>query len=241
MRIQRALARAGIASRRAADALVGAGRVTVNGTVAITGQTVDPARDDIRVDGKRLAAPQTTRWFVLNKPAGVTTTRSDERGRPTVFSLVPDVPGLTYVGRLDLLTEGVLLLTTDGIAAHRLSHPSGEVTRTYVATVRGSAREAAERARAGVELDDGTVRAEDVDVTPAGRGAWNFSVTIREGRKREVRRLCEALGLEVVRLVRTAYGPITLGTLKPGEWRELSLNEVERLLPPPRGAGRSGP
>src|SRR5690349_20709413 len=131
MRIQRALARAGVASRRKAEELVAAGRVRVNGVVANTGQAVDPEHDEITVDGNRIAAPRTLEWIVLNKPAGVMTTRSDPDGRKTVFDFVPNVAGLTYVGRLDFLTEGVLLLTTDGKMAHRLSHPSSEVQRTY--------------------------------------------------------------------------------------------------------------
>src|SRR5262249_10509381 len=157
MRIQRALARAGVASRRKAEELIAAGRVTVNGAVAQTGQPVDPSQDVIVVDGKPLVAPTGYEWIVLNKPSGVMTTRSDPDGRKLVLELVTAVPGLTYVGRLDYLTEGVLLLTTDGEAAHRLSHPSSEVERTYVATVIGKADVAVEVARDGVILDDGPV------------------------------------------------------------------------------------
>jgi 23S rRNA pseudouridine2605 synthase len=230
MRIQRALARAGVASRRAAEDLVQAGRVTVNGTVAQIGQVVDPKRDEIRVDGTRLGRPVATQWFLLHKPTGVVTTRVDPAGRRTVFDLLPPTPGLTYVGRLDYLTEGVLLLTTDGAAAHKLAHPSGAVQRTYEATVRGDALRAADRAMRGVMLDDGPVRPERARATPTDDGRWRFEVTLREGRNREVRRLCEALELQVERLVRTAYGPITLGALAPGEWRALQPAEVRRLM-----------
>src|SRR5579859_4200212 len=150
MRIQRALARSGIASRRRADELVAAGRVRVNGQIAQIGQSVDPDRDRITVDGAEVAPPPASAtWIVLNKPGGVLTARSDKGGRRTVFDLVNDVPGLTYVGRLDYLTEGVLLLTTDGAAAHRLTHPGTEIERTYVATVRGDAKRAVSAARQG--------------------------------------------------------------------------------------------
>jgi 23S rRNA pseudouridine2605 synthase len=229
MRIQRALARAGIASRRKAEELVTAGRVQVNGVVAHTGQSVDPSRDTIVVDGTPLAAPRTAEWLVLNKPAGVMTTRSDPDGRRTVFHLVPEIPGLTYVGRLDYLTEGVLLLTTDGAAAHRLSHPSSAIERTYVATVTGKGDEAAQLARRGVTLDDGPVRPTRVEARKLGRDRWDFEVTITEGRKREVRRLCSALGLGVERLVRTRFGPVELGDLPSGTTRRLSPRERSAL------------
>ena len=230
MRIQRALARAGIASRRKAEELIAAGRVTVNGTVAQIGQSVEPERDTILVDGKRIAAPpERATWLVLNKPAGVMTTRSDPEGRQTVFDLAPKVRGLTYVGRLDLMTEGVLLLTTDGTSAHRLTHPSREVPRTYVATVRGDAPAAAEAALDGVELDDGVVVARRADYRRVSRGTYELELTIAEGRTREVRRLCEALGLEVLRLVRTTFGPVSLGDLETGKLRTLSQRELTAI------------
>jgi 23S rRNA pseudouridine2605 synthase len=226
MRIQRALARAGVLSRRKAEELVANGRVTVNGSLAQVGQTVDPERDVIMVDGNRIGAPAPTEWFVLHKPAGVITSRHDPEGRRTVFDLVPARPGLTYVGRLDFLTEGVLLLTTDGAAAHRLTHPSREVERTYVASVLGEGDVAVEQARFGVELEDGLVRPKKIHGTRMGRGRWELTITISEGRNREVRRLCEALGLEVDRLVRVKFGPVELGDLPPGKVR--SLTKAER-------------
>lgn len=232
MRIQRALARAGVASRRAAEALVAAGRVTVNGELATIGQVVHPLHDEIRVDG-RLVEPPSPReavWYVLHKPRGYVTTRRDERGRPTVFELVPDTPGLTYVGRLDYLTEGVLLFTTDGDAAHRLTHPSTEVPRTYEVLVRGDGRAAAAVLRAGVELEDGVVQPRGVQAVNVGRRRWQIELTITEGRTREVRRLCEAVGLEVERLVRVAFGPVRLGSLPPGELRPLRPAEVAGIL-----------
>ena len=232
MRIHRALARAGIASRRKAEELVAAGRVRINGTVARTGQSVDPATDVITVDGKKVAMPpEAKKWYVLNKPAGVLTTRADPEGRKTVFELVPPDPGLTYVGRLDYMTEGVLLLTTDGDAAHLLTHPSTGVERRYVATVRGAVKAAAAQIRAGVELEDGLVVPEEVTVTASATPrAFDLSISIREGRTREVRRLCDAVGLEVLRLVRTSFGPIQLGALAPGASRALTSRERDALL-----------
>src|SRR5262245_15559758 len=165
MRLHRALARAGLASRRRAEVLIGEGRVRVNGAIAHIGQGVDPAADLVEVDGRKVnlqAAPST--WIVLHKPAGIMTTRSDPQGRRTVFELVKDVPGLVYVGRLDLETEGVLLLTTDGDAANRLTHPRSGIERVYVATVTGDAQKAADRARGGVMLHDGMVQPKRVTV-----------------------------------------------------------------------------
>ena len=229
MRIQRALARAGVASRRHSEALIAAGRVTVNGRPAQIGQSVDPDQDDIRVDGAAVAAPLATVWFALHKPSGVMTTRADPQERRTVFDLVPRTPGLTYVGRLDYMTEGVLLLTTDGKAAHALTHPSGGVDREYVAYVRGNAESAVARARAGIDLPDGQVRASQVSSRSLGAGQHEFRVTIAEGRKREVRRLCAALDLEVDRLVRTRYGPVMLGSLALGRHRSLSSDEIREI------------
>jgi len=239
MRIHRALARAGVASRRKAEELVAAGRVQVNGVVARTGQSVDPAVDRITVDGRELDRPPASfEWIVLNKPAGVMTTKSDPEGRRTVFDLVPDAPGLTYVGRLDYLTEGVLLLTTDGEAAHILTHPSSEVERTYVATVRGDVRAAVVAARRGVELEDGLVLPRAVQARPLGNRTSEFEITVAEGRNREVRRVCEALGLEVDRLVRVRFGPVVLDRLESGATRALSgreRHELEHLIGRPLG------
>jgi 23S rRNA pseudouridine2605 synthase len=169
------------------------------------------------------------RWIVLHKPPAVMTTRKDPGGRQTVFDLVDQVPGLVYVGRLDFMTEGVLLLTTDGRAAHALTHPSNEVERTYVATVRGDAPTAVREARRGVRLEDGLVVPRDVSTHPLGDRRWAFEVTIAEGKTHEVRRMCDALGLEVERLVRTRFGPVRLGELAAGATRALTPTERDVL------------
>jgi 23S rRNA pseudouridine2605 synthase len=234
MRIQRALARAGVTSRRKAEELIAAGRVTVNGTVAVIGQPVIPAHDAIMVDGKRIAAPAPgPTWIVFNKPLGVMSTKSDPDGRRTVFDYMPEIPGLTYVGRLDFLTEGLLLLTTDGAAAHALTHPSREVERTYVVTVTGDASNAADMAMDGIELEDGIAVAKRARAVKIGRDRWELELVITEGKKREIRRMCSAMGLAVERLVRTKYGPVTLGDLGTGAQRPLTPKEregIERLL-----------
>jgi 23S rRNA pseudouridine2605 synthase len=230
MRVQRALARAGVVSRRGADQAVADGRVQVNGAIATVGQVVDPFRDVIMLDGTPVITRVTSHtWIVVHKPAAVMTTRKDPERRTTVFDLVDDVPGLVYVGRLDFMTEGVLLLTTDGRAAHALTHPSNEVERTYVATVRGDAVTAAKVARRGVQLDDGLVVPREVVAHPLGGRRWALEITITEGKTHEVRRLCDALELEVERLVRTRFGPVRLGDLPSGGARALNSTEREVL------------
>ena len=230
MRIQRALARAGVASRRRAEELVAAGRVMINGAVATTGQSVDTDVDEIRVDGKTITQPTGYQWLVLNKPPGVLTSKTDPRGRKTVFDLVTDKPGLTYVGRLDYMTEGVLLMTTDGEAAHKLTHPSREVERTYIVTVRGDGPAAVRAGRQGVELEDGWMNPTDITATNVGRGVWDLEITIAEGRNREIRRFCDALSLTVERLVRTRFGPVSLGSLASGQSRPLTGRERDIIL-----------
>jgi 23S rRNA pseudouridine2605 synthase len=229
MRLQRALARAGVASRRAAEDLITAGHVQVNGVVAELGMSADPDKDVITVKGHRVQQAQTA-WILLNKPVGHVVTRRDTRGRPTVFELVPDVPGLTYVGRLDVLTAGLLILTTDGEAANQLTHPRFRVERTYRVFVRGKSPEWIRKAlRKPIP-----VGGRPVDIVrhrvQAGPGASvQLTLVLGEGRNRIVRRVCEALGLGVDRLVRVSHGPIQLGQLGPGKWRYLTTNEIRSV------------
>jgi 23S rRNA pseudouridine2605 synthase len=228
VRLAKYLAHAGVASRRASEAIIAAGRVTIDG-VAIT----DPARDasdehDVRVDGRRVRTAGHARVvYVLHKPAGVVSTARDPQNRPTVVSLVPSPERLYPVGRLDADTTGLILLTNDGDLAHRLTHPSFEVPRTYRAHVRHPpVRESALRAlREGVELDDGPTA--PARVRRIGHD-W-LELTIHEGRKRQVRRMCEAVGHPVKELQRVAFGPLRLGGLEPGEHRALRPAEIERL------------
>jgi pseudouridine synthase len=234
MRLQRVLARAGIASRRKAEELISSGKVLVNGGAAVLGQSVDTENDNIAVNGHPVKLPSEHRWLVLNKPPGYITSKTDARGRRTVFALVPgDIPGLTYVGRLDYLTEGLLLLTNDGEAIHALTHPGRGVERTYRAWVKGSGDAAAREIGRGLELDGRRVLPSSVSAAHVSRGRWLLELTLAEGRNREVRRLCEATGLSVERLVRTSFGPVQLGSLPIGMSRSLTSKEraaIERLV-----------
>jgi 23S rRNA pseudouridine2605 synthase len=229
IRLQRALARAGVASRRQAEALITAGRVRVDGKVAELGSKVDPARQAITVDGKRLReAP--VRWLAFHKPMGVVTTASDEEGRRTVYEVLPQAKGLAYVGRLDVNTTGLLLLTNDGDAIHRLAHPRWRLPRRYTALVHGRpAEEIGAAAARPVEVEGRRVEAEQVKVRPGREGRSILDVTLREGRNRIVRRWCEAMGLKVERLARLGFGPVRLGDLPVGAARPLTPAEIKGL------------
>jgi 23S rRNA pseudouridine2605 synthase len=229
MRLQRALARAGIASRRAAEELIRAGRVRVDGKVAELGSKVDPDRQKITVGGKVVQViPR--RWLAFHKPLGVVTTASDEQGRRNVLDFIKDPAGLTYVGRLDVMTTGLLLLTTDGEAVHRLTHPKYRVPRRYTALVHGrSAAELEKLVHGRVEVEGRVVVAEEVRVRPGKEGRCILDVTLTEGRNRIVRRWCEAMGLKVERLARLSYGPVRLGDLPVGRSRPLMPREEAAL------------
>jgi 23S rRNA pseudouridine2605 synthase len=226
-RVNRFLARRGVASRRGADALIAAGRVTVNGEVSPLGAVIRPSVDRVCVDGFRIPARAVAVTIVLNKPVGVVTTRSDPYQRPTVMGLIEPIPGLVPVGRLDIDSRGLLVLTTDGDLAHAIAHPRHGVTKRYVATLdRGITSDQLAQVTSGVELEDGPARA--LSARHAGSDDV-VEVLMAEGRKREVRRLFAALGIEVRDLVRTAVGPLQLGDLPEGETRRLSAAELAKL------------
>jgi 23S rRNA pseudouridine2605 synthase len=231
-RLQKVLARAGVASRRVVEEMIGRGRISVNGeTVRVQGMRVDPLRDRIAVDGARIELRDDRVTYALNKPAGVITAMSDDRARPTVGDLIGDLaPGLVHVGRLDQDTEGLLLMTNDGELAHRLAHPSYEVRKTYLAQVSGSVpRSLARRLREGVELDDGPVAVDSFQVVDTHAGQSVVEVVLHEGRKHIVRRLLADVGLPVSRLTRTAIGPIQLQRMRSGSIRRLTRQEVGAL------------
>jgi 23S rRNA pseudouridine2605 synthase len=224
MRLNAYLARAGVASRRHADELIKAGRVTVNGEPGQLNSVVG-ARDRVAVDGEEVAR-QRLAYVLLHKPAGVVTTARDPQGRPTVVGLVPSEPRVVPVGRLDADTTGVLLLTNDGQLAHRLAHPRYGVEKTYVADVEGDpAAGALQRLRDGIELEDGPT----APARARRLGTGRVELVLHEGRKHQVKRMLAAVGHPVTRLHRTAYAGLTVEGLEPGAWRELAPAEVERL------------
>jgi 23S rRNA pseudouridine2605 synthase len=233
IRLQKVLATAGIASRRAAEDLITAGRVSVDGAVVRTqGMRVDPTRVVIRVDGERIPTAPGVVYLALNKPLGTVSTMQDPEGRPCVGDMVADRPErLFHVGRLDIDTEGLLLVTNDGEAAHRLAHPSFEVPKVYRAVVSGPvAKDVGRRLRAGVELEDGPAAVDAFRLVDQSGGEAQVEVTVHLGRTRIVRRLLDEVGLPVRRLVRLQFGPIRLGRLRPGGVRLLTRHEQGDLL-----------
>lgn len=231
MRLQKFMADCGVASRRACETIITDGRVTVNWIPAVLGMSVEET-DDVRLDGKRLTLQEKRVVLMLYKPRGVVSTSSDEAGRKTVQAFVSELPYRLYnVGRLDLNSEGLLLLTNDGELANRLMHPRYGVNKTYRVVCDGtlSASEIAALTN-GVQLDDGlTAPAKVANIRRSTTGGTAFSITIHEGRNRQIRRMLEAIGHRTLRLKREAYGNLALGALKPGEWRYLSDEEIKGL------------
>lgn len=240
IRLQKVLAQAGLASRRASEIMISEGRVEVNGQIVIEqGLRVDPEHDVIRVDGSRIPPPRRHLYLVLNKPRGVVSTMDDPEGRRTLADLlVGKVPGrrsandrLFHVGRLDTETEGLLILTNDGDFGHRLAHPSFAVPKTYLAEVEGVINpHTLKRLRKGVTLDDGPVRPTSVKLVSSAPDKTLVRITLTEGRNRIVRRTMETVGHPVRRLSRIGIGPVRLGNLKVGEFRELTREELGELL-----------
>ena len=229
-RLQKVLARAGLGSRRVCDDLIAAGRVTVDGEVAILGRRVDPDNDHIELDGVPVVTQSGLVYYLLNKPVRTVTTASDPEGRPTVMGLVPDDPRVFPVGRLDWETEGLLVLTNDGALTQRLTHPSHGVEKEYLVEVEGvPSRGSLRSLREGVELEDGPSAPAEVRLVQSRGDSAAIELVIHEGRNRQVRRMCEAIGHPVRRLVRTRIGLLSDRSLGPGEWRELAQGEVRSL------------
>ena len=229
-RLQKLIAHSGITSRRGAEEMIKAGRVTVDGVPAHLGQKVIPEKVVVEIDGVRLPIRSDLVYYLVNKPAGVVSTSSDPHGRPTVIDLVPAERRVYPVGRLDADSEGLLLLTNDGDLTNLLTHPSHGVPKTYSVLVGGvpTASEV-QRLATGVELDDGPAAALSARLLDASRSQARLEVVMGEGRKREVRRMCEAIGYPVIRLFRTAIGPLQDSLLKEGAWRVLTIEEVRSL------------
>lgn len=229
-RIQKILSARGLASRRTAEAWIQEGRVTVNGTPARLGDTADPEQDRILVDGKPIPQEQSPVYILLNKPRGYVTTLSDEQGRPNAAQLVADCGVRVYpVGRLDMDSEGLLLFTNDGAFANALTHPKREVKKTYDVWVTGYVPGAEVRLSRPIELDGYRIRRPQVKLVKAEGNRARFQVTIHEGRNRQIRRMCQAAGMEVTRLRRIREGSLSLGRLPVGAWRRLTEEEVRRL------------
>jgi 23S rRNA pseudouridine2605 synthase len=230
-RLQRSLARAGFGSRRACEELIAAGRVEINGRVATLGDRLDPATDQVRVDGSKVNVNPELRTFALHKPRGVTTTMRDPHAERDLSGFLPKGVHVFPVGRLDRDTEGLLLLTNDGSLAHRLTHPRYAIEKEYLAEVdRPPSHRQLARLRRGVELDDGTARAVDARSAGGAAGRGGVRLVMVEGRKREVRRMLDAVELPVRRLIRVRVGPIRLGKLRPGDVRELEPEDVRALF-----------
>ncbi len=232
-RLQKILSAAGVCSRRQAEAYLTAGRVAVNGRTSSLGDKADPERDRITVDGAPIPRREAHIYLMLHKPRGYVTTLSDEKNRPTAAELVRDCGGRVYpVGRLDMDSEGLLLLTSDGGFAQRLAHPSHEMEKEYHVTVAGALEGCVQRLSAITALEDGTpiAPADGVRILRREKNRWVLAVTIHQGRNRQVRRMCAVAGLRVERLQRVREGAVLLGALPPGKWRPLTEEERLALL-----------
>ena len=232
VRLQKFLAESGVASRRKSEELIDQGKVRVNGKVAMIGDKIDPKRDTVTVNGKKIVKTKTFTYIVLHKPRGFITTMSDEMDRKCVAELIKDVPGRVYpVGRLDRDSEGMLLFTNDGAFANAMTHPTKHVPKTYRVTVRPSISEEQITALTqGVIIDDRKTAPAEVRVITKEEGRVVLEIILYEGRNRQIRKMCEEVGLEVARLKRTAIGSIKLGMLKQGDWRNLTEDEVRKLM-----------
>ena len=229
-RLQKILSARGVCSRRKAEELIQAGRVTCNGMPACLGDMADPDLDEIRVDGVLLPSPESHVYIMLNKPRGYVTTLSDEKGRPNAAQLIDCGTRVYPVGRLDMDSEGLLLFTNDGEFANRLMHPKHEVNKTYRVLVQGYSEQNLEKLMQPIELDGYRIRRPDVKLLRTrDRGQAQLLVTIHEGRNRQVRRMCDAAGMKVLRLQRIAEGNVKLGQLECGKWRHLTPEELDDL------------
>ena len=229
-RLQKILSARGICSRRKAEEMIVSGRITCNGKVAALGDVADPEVDEIRVDGELLPTPEAHVYIMLNKPRGYVTTLSDEKGRPNAAQLIDCGVRVYPVGRLDMDSEGLLIFTNDGEFANRLMHPKHEVNKTYRVLVQGYSDENLEKLKQPIELDGYRIRTPDVKLLRTrDRGQAQLLVTIHEGRNRQVRRMCDAAGMKVLRLQRIAEGKVKLGQLESGKWRHLTPEELENL------------
>ncbi len=232
VRLQKFLAESGVASRRKSEELIADGKVRVNGKVATIGDKVDPKRDSVTVSGKKIVKRKEFTYILLHKPRGFITTMSDEMDRKCVAELIKDVPVRVYpVGRLDRDSEGMLLFTNDGEFANAMTHPTKHVPKTYRVTVRPAiTEEQITQLTTGIIIDDRKTAPAQVRVVTKEEGRGVLEIILYEGRNRQIRKMCEAVGLEVARLKRTAIGSIKLGMLKQGAWRELNEDEVRKLM-----------
>ena len=230
-RLQKILSAAGIASRRASEELIKSGRVCINGVTASLGDSADITMDIITLDGKEIKMPSGHTYIMLNKPKGYVTTMSDEKGRPCVAELVKDVNAKVYpVGRLDMYSEGLLIMTDDGALANKLMHPSGEVKKTYHAWISGKCTDKSLKIlQSPLNIDGYVIKPAEVSVIKSADDYTLLAIIIREGRNRQIRKMCELAELKLTRLKRISEGSLSLGELKPGKWRHLTAEELQEI------------